>query len=155
MVAVSIATRTIVELGEMTLDGDVTARLPDGTTVLVEFGIPGERVELRPAAKGDRRRAEIDRIVRPSASRVTPRCRHFGPCGGCAWQHIAYDEQLALKRRMCERRLTEALGRDAPPVEATLAAAGADGQPWGYRNKVHFVFTERAGALALGHFRRR
>jgi 23S rRNA (uracil1939-C5)-methyltransferase len=155
MVAVSTATRTIVELGEMTLDGDVTARLPDGRTVLVEFGIPGERVELRPAATPDPRRAHIDRIVAPAPSRVTPRCRHFGPCGGCAWQHIAYGEQLALKRRLCERLLAEALGGDAPMVEATLAAAGADGGPWGYRNKVHFVFTERAGTLALGHFRRR
>jgi len=143
-----------IELGEMTLDGDVAARLPDGTTVLVEFGIPGERVELRPAATGDRRRAEIGRIIRPAASRVTPRCRHFGPCGGCAWQHIAYDEQLALKRRMCERLLADALGADAPPVEPTLAATGPDG-PWGYRNKVHFVVAERSGALAPGHFRRR
>jgi 23S rRNA (uracil1939-C5)-methyltransferase len=151
---VSIAARTVVELGEMTVDGDVTARLPDGRTVLVEFGIPGERVELRPPAGADRR-AAIDRIVTPARSRVTPRCRHFGPCGGCAWQHIAYEEQLALKRRMCERLLAEALGSDAPPVESTLAAAGPDGGPWGYRNKVHFVFTERAGSLALGHFRRR
>jgi 23S rRNA (uracil1939-C5)-methyltransferase len=155
MVAVSMATRTSVELGEMTLDGDVTARLPDGTTVLVEFGIPGERVELGPAVGRDPRRAQIDRILTPAASRVTPRCRHFGPCGGCAWQHIAYEEQLALKRRICERLLAEALGADAPPVGSTLAAAGADAGPWGYRNKVHFVFTERAGTLALGHFRRR
>jgi 23S rRNA (uracil1939-C5)-methyltransferase len=154
MVPVSTAARTIVELGEMTADGDVTARLSDGRAVLVEFGIPGERVELRPAAKGERRRAEIDRILGPSPSRVTPRCRHFGPCGGCAWQHIAYDEQLALKRRMCERLLADALGPDAPRVEPTLAAAGPDG-PWGYRNKVHFVFTERGGRAALGHFRRR
>jgi 23S rRNA (uracil1939-C5)-methyltransferase len=156
MIDVASAPRPIVvELGEMTLDGDVSARLPDGTTVLVEFGIPGERVELAPAAGRDRRRAHIDRIVTPAASRVTPRCRHFGPCGGCAWQHIAYEEQLALKRRICERLLADALGSDAPPVEATLAATGPDGAPWGYRNKVHFVFTERAGTLALGHFRRR
>jgi len=139
----------------MTPDGDVTARLPDGTTVLVEFGIPGERVELGPAAGRDRRRAEIDRMVTPAPSRVTPRCRHFGPCGGCAWQHIAYEEQLALKRRICERLLRDTLGSDAPPVRSTLAAARAEGAPWGYRNKVHFVFTQRAGALALGHFRRR
>jgi 23S rRNA (uracil1939-C5)-methyltransferase len=152
---VSSAPRTVVELGEMTLDGDVTARLPDGRTVLVEFGIPGERVEVRPAENGDRRRAEIARIVSPAPSRVTPRCRHFGPCGGCAWQHIAYHEQLALKRRMCERLLADALGREAPRVEATLAAPGAGGGPWGYRNKVHFVVTDRAGTLALGHFRRR
>jgi 23S rRNA (uracil1939-C5)-methyltransferase len=155
MEAVSIATRTIVELGEMTLDGDVTARLPDGTTVLVELGIPGERVELRSMSSRDRRRAQIERIVTPAPSRVTPRCRHFGPCGGCAWQHIAYEEQLALKRRMCERLLADALGADAPPVDPTLAATGREGGPWGYRNKVHFVFTERAGTLALGHFRRR
>src|SRR5689334_16431798 len=101
MVGMATAARPlVVELGEMTPEGDVTARLPDGTTVLVELGIPGERVELGPVSARDRPRAVIDRIVAPAPSRVTPRCRHFGPCGGCSWQHIAYDEQLALKRRI-------------------------------------------------------
>jgi 23S rRNA (uracil1939-C5)-methyltransferase len=146
--------RAIVELGDITLAGDVTARLPDGATVVVERGIPGEQVELR-VASGRNGRAEIERIISPSPSRVAPRCPHFGPCGGCAWQHIAYDEQLALKQRLCERLLADALGPAAPRVEPTIAAGPDPGSaPWGYRSKVHFVFTEHRGALALGHFRR-
>lgn len=86
---------------------------------------------------------------------VTPRCPHFGPCGGCTQQDVAYEDQLRRKQQTCEELLRRALGGDAPPVLPTRAPApaGSDG-PWGYRSKVHFVFTERGGTLALGHFRR-
>jgi 23S rRNA (uracil1939-C5)-methyltransferase len=146
--------RTVVELDDITPDGETSARLPDGTAILVEQGIPGERVQVRLISGGRKPRAEIVRVLTPARTRVTPLCRHFGPCGGCAWQHIAYDEQLRLKRRLCERLLANALGGDAPRVEATICTSADGTTPWGYRSKVHFVFTEAEGAIALGHFRR-
>lgn len=144
-----------VVLGSMTLEGDTTARDPSGNTVVVERGIPGERVEIRLPSAGARSRATILRMISPSDHRVSPPCRHFGPCGGCAWQHIAYDEQLRLKRQLCESVFREALGRNAPVVEPTIRATNeSQGTPWGYRNKVHFVFTEEKGVPVLGHFHR-
>ena len=87
-----------------------------------------------------------------------PRCRHFGidavpglgACGGCTWQHIAYAEQLRLKTQLVEG-LVRAVVPRAPAVKATLPATPFD-QPWGYRNKVHFVFGAHGGALAMGHY---
>lgn len=143
-------------LDGMTLDGDATAHRSDGSPILVEDGIPGEQVDVRITSAGRQARGEIVRIISASPHRVVPPCRHFGPCGGCAWQHIAYDEQLRLKQGLCESLLHDALGAAAPRVEPTIAATPAvNGAPWGYRAKVHFTCTERNGALTLGHFRRR
>jgi 23S rRNA (uracil1939-C5)-methyltransferase len=79
---------------------------------------------------------------------VAPPCPYFGPCGGCAWQHIDYPEQLRLKERMLASVLELALGLPVP----VGPAVGLD-SPWGFRNKVHFVVGPGAGGeLALGHY---
>jgi 23S rRNA (uracil1939-C5)-methyltransferase len=126
---------------------------PGGRRVLVDYTLPGERVEVRVVAtRGDTRIAEVVRIVRASPHRIAPACRHFGPCGGCAWQHIGYEEQLRLKQRMLQELLKQSLGARAPRVEMVAASS-----PWGFRHKVNFVFApaNRSGGLAMGHYRRR
>ena len=93
---------------------------------------------------------ETDPQVAP-VHRVTPRCRHFGECGGCASQHIEYREQLRLKRK----RVAELVGHtDVLPTLATPSADG--GAPWGFRGKVSFVFAPggRGRPLVMGHYRR-
>ena len=143
-------------------------------TIAVAFTIPGERVRV---AVDDRTgRASLVSVLAPSPHRVLPRCPHFGPCGGCAWQHIAYPEQLRLKTALVERLLRETVPR-APAVLPTLAPVpppdGAAREapvtdresgprldpdaPWEYRQKVHFVFatTDAAGRPALSTGRTR
>ncbi len=94
---------------------------------------------------------------RPPAG-IAPRCQHEGACGGCGWQHLAYEDQLAAKRRQLESRLRSALGDLVPTVLPVLDADGRSGTavqaPWGFRHKVHFVCAPgRAEApLTLGHF---
>jgi 23S rRNA (uracil1939-C5)-methyltransferase len=150
-----------VEIETVDASGDGVAH-HDGARVLVPFTIPGERVRVRIARQheGDARGA-LDSVVRPSAHRVLPRCRHFGPpdlCGGCTWQHIDYREQLRLKTDLVRRLLTESLRGAAPRVATTLASTPPD-EPWGYRHKVHFVFANasdraaRGGSrLVMGHY---
>jgi 23S rRNA (uracil1939-C5)-methyltransferase len=105
-------------------------------------------------------------VLRASSHRVVPRCPHFGPsaeplgipCGGCAWQHIAYAEQLRLKTTLVDRLLRDAV-RGTPRVQATLPGTPSN-DPWGYRHKVHFVFGNgpavgrRPGRLEMGHYAR-
>jgi 23S rRNA (uracil1939-C5)-methyltransferase len=91
--------------------------------------------------------------------RVAPACRHFGVCGGCDWQHVAYAEQLRLKQRRLQALVDTSLGPRAPrvaPTRPTPFDAGAADAPWGYRGKVHFVFGPggRGAPLVMGHFRR-
>ncbi len=110
-----------------------------GQALRVPGTIPGELVEVMPRGRGA---ADLVAIARPSPHRVVPACRHFGPCGGCTWQHIAYPEQLRWKRELLQDLLDAALGRRAPRVLPPLATPSQtpDGMPWGYRHKVHFVF---------------
>jgi 23S rRNA (uracil1939-C5)-methyltransferase len=146
-----------VDIAQLSPAGDGTARMGTGTCE-VPFTIPGERVRIRLTGPRTAPRATLVEVVRPSPHRVDPRCRHFGPsatgaaCGGCAWQHIAYPEQLRLKRALLDR-LIRSVVPDAPPAAPTLAPAG---EPWGFRQKVHFVFADggRGGRLRMGHYAR-
>jgi 23S rRNA (uracil1939-C5)-methyltransferase len=137
-------------------------------TFAVPFTIPGERVRIRPAARSSSQPipASLLEVLRASPHRVAPPCPHFGPlaaplgipCGGCAWQHIAYAEQLRLKTALVDRLLKGALRR-VPSARPTLPGATLD-YPWGYRQKVHFVFGnvpsagKRPGRLLMGHYAR-
>lgn len=81
----------------------------------------------------------------PGADRVEPACVGQ-PCGGCAWQHLAYPAQLLHKRR----RVTRALAAlAAPPTVAEVVGAAS---PTGYRNKATYVLAEQGGAVALGAY---
>jgi len=153
-----------VDVEYLDANGDGVAR-HRGFTLTIPFVIPGERVRVQP----DRTAATLVSILRSSAHRVAPKCRHFGPCGGCAWQHIAYPEQLKLKTALVQRLVRDAVDA-APAVLETLAPVppAADvpapldpNAPWGYRQKVHFVFgpgetrgAQRAGMLLMGHYAR-
>ena len=146
-------------IDDITCDGLGLAHA-GGRAVEVDGALPGElvEVELPPAARGGTR-ARLLRVVQPSPWRTAPRCRHAGECGGCSWQHVAYREQLALKGAILRNALVARLGRDAPaaaPVVGLSSGLDAQGRPWGFRHKVHFVVGAGEGGPepALGHYRR-
>jgi 23S rRNA (uracil1939-C5)-methyltransferase len=134
--------------------------------VAVPFTLPGERVRVR--LSPDHRTPAttalaptLVAIVRPSPHRVAPNCAHFGradpvtdPCGGCAWQHISYAEQLRLKTATVERLIRAAVP-SAPATRPMLPSTPLDA-PWAYRHKVHFVFGPGKGreSLVMGHYAR-
>jgi 23S rRNA (uracil1939-C5)-methyltransferase len=123
------------------------ARLEDGRVVFVEGGVPGDLVLLELLSERKRMvRARIDRLLEPSPDRVEPACAHFGRCGGCLWQQIAYPAQLAAKREILRSALERIGGlalEEGPPIVASPA-------PYGYRARARLV--ERDGRLG---FRRR
>jgi 23S rRNA (uracil1939-C5)-methyltransferase len=154
-----------VEIESLDLAGDGVARA-GRHTYAVPFTIPGERARVQPAPKprpDGVLPARLLEILRASPHRTTPGCRHFGPgqppgvepCGGCAWQHIAYPEQLRLKTALVTR-LVRAAVPDVPAANDMLATTPLDA-PWGYRHKVHFVFGNadgRRATLIMGHYAR-
>jgi 23S rRNA (uracil1939-C5)-methyltransferase len=87
----------------------------------------------------------------PSPERVAPACPAFSRCGGCAWQHLAYQAQLEHKRLRVERALAGAL--PAPPAVARCVGAP---RQLGYRNKATYVVAATSGdgepSLALGAY---
>jgi 23S rRNA (uracil1939-C5)-methyltransferase len=138
----------------------------EGERLVVPGGIPGERVRvrrLRPvgrpaegrAARRESVLAEIVAVEEASPNRVAPRCRHAARCGGCAWQHVAYPEQLRRKAAALDVLLRRAMGESAPRVSPTIGmATGDDGMPWRFRQKASFVFGSGPGGLVMGHFAR-
>jgi len=148
-----------VEIESLGAAGDGLANI-GGLRVSVPFTIPGERVRVHIAERRGREAvATLLEVLRPSPHRTTPMCRHFGPgaapglgpCGGCTWQHIDYPEQLRLKTGMVHELVHTAVP-DAPAAKPTLTGTAVD-NPWGYRNKVHFVFGRGSG-LTMGHYAR-
>ena len=126
-----------VELTGFALQGDALGHV-DGKTVSASFGIPGEtvRIDIREdtpqSVAGD-----VVEVVNASPDRVTPRCPHFGECGGCQLQHIAYERQLDLKRNVVVERMARIGNLLDPPVLAALPAP----DPWHYRNHARFSVT--------------
>ena len=94
--------------------------------------LPGERVRAQPAQeKPGLIRARTVEVIDPSADRVAPQCPYFGRCGGCHYQHAAYEAQLAAKLAILREELRR-LGKIEPPEEIRIIA----GEPWSYRNRV-------------------
>ena len=73
----------VVTLTTLTYGGDAMGRLPDSRAVFVPLGLPSERVRIRlTEEKRGFARGEIIEILQSSPERISPRCKHFGQCGG-------------------------------------------------------------------------
>lgn len=140
---------------ELTLDaiahgGEAIGRHGD-KAIFVPYAIPGERVRVEIVEEKERwARARLLEVLTPSPDRVAPPCPYFGPeqCGGCQWQHIAYERQAELKQAIVADQLRR-LGRIADPPVADIVVladpAAPDDAPqllaFGYRNHVQFALT--------------
>ncbi|MCL6553694.1 MAG: 23S rRNA (uracil(1939)-C(5))-methyltransferase RlmD [Firmicutes bacterium] len=117
----------------------------DGLVVFVDGAAPGEvvRARVRRVRRTFAEAATVE-VLEPSPARTAPRCPHFGPCGGCVWQHIDYAVQAQSKEAIVRESLTHLGGIAAPPVRPIVAAT----DPWYYRNKMEFSF-HPVGTLGL------
>ncbi len=124
-----------VRIDKLVYGGDGLGRLPDGRAVFVSFTLPGEVVELQTVQEGKKfARGKLISILESSPARIQPRCRHFGTCGGCHYQHIAYDAQLQAKLSIMEDQLRRLGGFLTPPISGITASP----DPWNYRNQMQF-----------------
>ena len=135
---------------QLTLDrwgqsGEALAQ-DDGREIRVFGGIPGERV-VAEVVRHQREyvAARVVEVLTPSAHRTTPPCPYFGPCTGCQWQHVDYEYQLELKKRIVHEALTRSGGFEDPPVAPTLPAP----QPYGYRNHARFTVGRKRGDVGF------
>ncbi len=132
-------------LTTLTYGGDAMGRLPDSLTgagsraVFVPFGLPGEKVRVRlTEEKRGFARGEIVEILEASPERIQPKCKHFGACGGCHYQHLSYESQLKYKADILRDQLTRIGKIENPPVKQIVASPSA----WNYRNHVQFHLTK-------------
>ena len=87
--------------------GDGVA-LVDGENVYVPYTLGGETVEVAPVPGHHPDRRRLLGVERASPERITPFCRHFGICGGCAIQHWEAEPYRAWKRDLVVKMLAQA-----------------------------------------------
>ncbi len=120
--------------------GFCVGRTAEGQVVFVERVAPGDVVDVRPFRKKKSvlfaAPLEFHKL---SEERVEPFCQHFGVCGGCKWQHFAYDGQLREKEKIVRdayRRLAKVEVKEWQPI---LGSAKTEF----YRNKMEFGCANR------------
>lgn len=113
--------------------------------VEVPFTMPGDSVRclLLRKRKG-LYTGLLEEITRPSSQRIVPKCRHFGTCGGCRWQHLAYEKQLEIKEHRIRHYFAPFLTYqvDIRPILPCVP-------PWEYRNKMEFTFSSNAAKTSF------
>ena len=131
---------------------DLPAAEDTGKKVVVKNALEGQTVRFSVSKKRkDRVEGRLLEVLSPSPKELAqPGCVHFGQCGGCAYQNLPYEEQLALKKRQVERLIRDA-GFDFE-IEDIYGSPVCEG----YRNKMEFTFgdEEKGGPLTLGMHKR-
>lgn len=128
-----------ITLEKLTYGGEAMGRLPDGRAVFVLFGLPNEIVKIKlTQEKQNFARGEIIEILKPSAERIQAKCKHFGECGGCHYQHLTYENQLKAKTEILRDQLQRIGKIENPPVQAMIPSPNQ----WNYRNNIQFHLTE-------------
>lgn len=123
----------------MAAEGKSLVRVDD-MVVFVPFVVPGDVVDLQIKRK-KKKHAEAVAVKFHSYSpdRVEPFCKHFGVCGGCKWQMLPYDKQIAYKQQQVVDNLTRLGKVELPEVSPILGSAKTQC----YRNKLEFTFSNK------------
>lgn len=135
-----------LKIGDIAFGGKGVAR-ENGKAVFVPYTIEGEAVSAEIVReKKQFAEAELVDVKESSPHRIAPECPYFGNCGGCAYQHIDYEHQVAIKWRQV-RDVLQRIGKlDQVPLRPIIPSPLA----YGYRNRI----TVHAQDGVVGFFRR-
>jgi 23S rRNA (uracil1939-C5)-methyltransferase len=118
-----------------------------GKAIFVPYTIEGEMVSAEIVReKKQFAEAELVEVKQSSPNRVAPECPYFGRCGGCAYQHIDYQHQLAIKWR----QVRDALQRIGKLKDIPMRPIVPAPKQYSYRNRI----TVHAEAGVIGFYRR-
>jgi 23S rRNA (uracil1939-C5)-methyltransferase len=150
----------LLNIEKLIYGGDGLARLPAespsssnkdrgrGKAVFVPFVLAGEEIEAGITdEKPGFARAKVNTIVEPSPHRTTPPCPHFTRCGGCHYQHAAYEHQLEIKKDILRENL-----RRIAKLELQCEIQAHPSPPWNYRNRSRLQVRTQP-EFAAGYFK--
>ncbi|MBR2638738.1 MAG: 23S rRNA (uracil(1939)-C(5))-methyltransferase RlmD [Bacteroidaceae bacterium] len=128
-----------IEITGVAAEGKALARVDD-LVVFVPFVVPGDVVDLQVRRKKHSyAEAEAVKFHSYSSERATPFCKHYGVCGGCKWQCLAYEHQLKYKQQQVVDALTRIGKVELPEVNPILGSHKREA----YRNKLEFTFSNK------------
>src|SRR6266513_1899685 len=135
-----------LKIEDIAFGGKGVAR-EQGKAVFVPYTIESELVSAEIVReKKQFAEAELVEVKQASPDRVEPQCPYFGRCGGCAYQHISYEHQLAIKWR----QVRDALQRIGKLKNVPMRPIIPSPEQYGYRNRI----TVHAEEGVIGFFRR-
>ena len=120
--------------------GKGIANAPDGRIIFIDQAIPGDEVDVLTYKKRKAYyMAKPTKFHDHSKHRTSPKCIHFGTCGGCKWQHFDYEAQLYYK----EKEVLENLKRIGKLDIKTSYPILGNEDVYYYRNKMEFSFSNK------------
>lgn len=129
-----------VEIIDTAEEGLAIGRCEDGRIIQVRGAVPGDIADV--VALEKRKGMYITKATSfstLSAERAEPFCPHFGLCGGCKWQHMAYEAQLRYKEKRVRDAFQRIGGFDPSIIQPIV---GAPNQQY-YRNKLEFTASDK------------
>lgn len=128
---------TSLEIIDIAAEGNAIGKADD-MVVFVPHAIPGDVVDVQIKRKrSSYMEGVVIRYEKMSSLRVTPRCEHFGVCGGCKWQDLPYEQQLFYK----EKQVKDNLKRIGKIDEGEFFPVIPSENEYYYRNKLEFTFS--------------
>ena len=130
---------TNIDIIDAGAKGKVIGKAPDGKVIFLSNAVPGDIVDVQTFKK---RKAYYEgkaiKFIKLSEKRTSPKCEHFGTCGGCKWQHMDYEQQLYYKEKEVVNNLSRIGHLKLPKVIPILGSE----QHYFYRNKMEFSFSD-------------
>ncbi|MDV7187395.1 23S rRNA (uracil(1939)-C(5))-methyltransferase RlmD [Lutibacter sp. TH_r2] len=118
--------------------GKSIAKSPEGQVIFLNNAVPGDIVDIR---TGRKRKSYFEgtviKIHKHSEKRTEPVCEYFEHCGGCKWQNMGYEHQLAYKQNEVTNNLIRIGHLELPEVTPILGCK----KQYFYRNKMEFSFS--------------
>ena len=123
-----------ITITDVAAEGKALTRVGE-MVVFVPFAVPGDVVDLQiKKKKHSYCEAEVVRFIKYSNVRATPKCEHFGVCGGCKWQNLPYEEQLKAKQKQVYDQLRRIGKVELPEFQPIMGSV----KTFEYRNKLEF-----------------
>lgn len=119
--------------------GKSVGKSPDGAVIFIQNVVPGDIVDVETFKKRKSfYEGKAIKFHEYSDKRATPKCQHFGVCGGCKWQDMDYGHQLYFKQKEVENNLKRIGHLDLPPITPILGSS----KDYFYRNKMEYSFSD-------------
>ena len=128
-----------IEVVDAAAKGKTVAKAPDGRVIFLPNAVPGDVVDVQTFKK---RKSYYEgkaiKFHHYSELRTEPQCQHFGICGGCKWQDMAYEHQLEFKQKEVLNHLIRIGHLELPEPRPILGSR----KQYFYRNKMEFSFSD-------------
>ena len=144
--------KTTTTIKKMVNGGYGICHDPDGTIILVRFGLPAETVEITHTTYQKVQRGEVSTVLKEHPGRIQPPCPYYRSCGGCNLQHADYHTQCSLKDHILKDLFERSPSTEVRQLLHLLKPIIKSPSPYGYRQRIRL---KNDGSHRLGFTRYR